>query len=114
MKTPFDVISEANSALSRSKWSLSVFRLPARLDAEQAATILGFNDHDISVLIAARLLKPLGNPSPNGPKHFATVQLQQFAQDPTWLHKATKVVADTWKVKNAKKKQVVAEPALTP
>ena len=38
-------------------------QLPARLTAEQAAWVLNCQRHDVPVLVAARLLKPLGNPS---------------------------------------------------
>ena len=40
--------------------------LPARLTVEQAAWVLNCQPHDLPVLIAARLVKPLGNPPPNG------------------------------------------------
>ncbi len=37
-------------------------QIPARLTAEQAAWVLNCQPYDIPVLVAARLLKPLGNP----------------------------------------------------
>ena len=46
-------------------------QLPARLTVEQAAWVLNCQTHDIPILVAARLLKPLGNPPPNGVKFFA-------------------------------------------
>ena len=39
---------------------LNVLRLPGRVDGRQAASILGFQPHDIPVLMAAKLLQPLG------------------------------------------------------
>jgi hypothetical protein len=39
-------------------------RLPARLTAEQTAWVLGCQPHDVPILMAARLLKPLGHPPP--------------------------------------------------
>ena len=39
-------------------------QLPARLTAEQAAWVLNCQPHDVPILVAARLLKPLGNPPP--------------------------------------------------
>ena len=42
--------------------------MPARLTAEQTAWVLNCGSHDIPPLIAARLLKPLGNPPANGIK----------------------------------------------
>lgn len=47
-------------------------RLPARLNVEQAAWVLNCQSHDIPVLVAARLLKPLGKPPAYGVKYFAT------------------------------------------
>ena len=40
-------------------------QLPARLTAEQAAWVINCQPHDVPILVAARLLKPLGNPPPN-------------------------------------------------
>ncbi len=53
----------------------------ARLNVEQTALFLNFQPHDIPVLVAARLLKPLGNPPPNGAKFFATVELIALSKD---------------------------------
>ena len=47
-------------------------RTHARLTAKQVSWVLQCQPSDIPTLIAARLLKPLGDPSPNGAKHFAT------------------------------------------
>ncbi len=49
--------------------------LPARLTIDETATILGFQPHDIPVLISRGLLKPLGHPPPNGQKFFAAVKV---------------------------------------
>ena len=73
---------------------------PARLDAEQAAWYLGFQPHDIPVLIAAGLLRPLGRPQHNAVKYFATVELSALRDDPKWLAKATDAVQSRWRRKN--------------
>ena len=57
-------------------------QLPARLTAEQAAWVLNCQVHDIPALVAARLLKPLGNPPANGIKFFATADLLEASQRP--------------------------------
>jgi hypothetical protein len=44
--------------------------LPARLTAEQAAWVLNGQSHDVPILVAARLLKLLGNPAQNAIKFF--------------------------------------------
>lgn len=78
--------------------------LPARLDVTQAAKLLGFAEHDLTILIAARKLFPLGDPAPNGPKWFATVDLLELAVDQKWLHQATKVITEHWRGKRRRKK----------
>jgi hypothetical protein len=78
-------------------------QLPARLTAEQAAWVLNCQAHDVPVLVAARLLKPLGNPQPNSVKYFATVEVMEQAKDRTWLAKMTNAVSQHWKQKNQHK-----------
>jgi hypothetical protein len=77
---------------------------PARLTAEQTAWVLNCQVHDVPVLIAARLLRPLGNPSPNGIKFFSTVEVLEFAKDRSWLAKVTNTVCGYWQKKNAQKR----------
>jgi hypothetical protein len=60
---------------------LNLRNLPARLTAEEAAWFLGFAPHAIPILVAAGLLKPLGQPAPNANKHFATATLCELKQD---------------------------------
>jgi len=76
---------------------------PARLTVEQAAWVLNCQAHDIPVLVAARLLRPLGSPSPNGTKFFATAELLEQSRDRAWLAKVTNAVSLHWKGKNARK-----------
>jgi hypothetical protein len=83
---------------------LGVRRLsPARVVAEEAAWLLGFAPHDIPVLISAKLLKPLGHPPANGPKYFATVELEELCRDAKWLAKASDAIVDYWQNKNSRK-----------
>ena len=77
--------------------------LPARLDVFETACFLGFKPHDIPVLTAAGLLKPLGNPIRNCVKHYATEMLQQFRRDEKWLGRASEVIRQHWHEKNARK-----------
>ncbi len=79
-------------------------QLPARLTAEQAAWVLNCQPHDVPVLVAARLLKPLGNPSPYNVKFFAASELLDQIQDRTWLAKVTNALNLHWQKKNAAKK----------
>lgn len=89
-------------------------RPPARLSAEQAAWALGCQAHDVPVLVNARLLKPLGNPSPNMVKSFATVEVLEHAQDPRWLAKMTNALSQHWQRKNAAKKTGLANGQAVP
>lgn len=81
-------------------------RLPARLTTGETSAILGFQEHDIAPLVAAKLLTPLGKPAPNAPKYFATVDIQAAAQDRDWLSQATRTLAKYWQGRNERKKQV--------
>lgn len=78
-------------------------RLPARLTTEQVAVILNCQVHDIPVLVAARLLKPLGNPPANGIKFFAAAKLLELSQDESWLSRATNAIHQHWHRKNRRK-----------
>jgi hypothetical protein len=83
---------------------LALPRLPGRLNSEQTAAILGFGDHDIAVLVAERLLKPLGNPAHNAVKYFASENVCALAHDEAWLNKATKATYSFWAAQNKKRR----------
>jgi len=78
--------------------------LPARMDVEQTAAILGFQEHDIAPLVKEGLLEPLGKPMPNARKYFARVQIMEIADNPAWLSKATKTIYQHWMGKNASRR----------
>ena len=79
-------------------------QLPARLTAEQAGWVLNCQPHDIPALISARLLKPLGNPSQNSTKYFATADVLEITKDRAWLVKVTNTICQHWQKQNARKK----------
>lgn len=79
-------------------------QLPARLTAEQAAWVLNCQPHDIPALVAARLLKPLGNPPANGIKFFCTAEIIEHSNDRSWLARCTITINQHWHKKNASKK----------
>jgi hypothetical protein len=81
---------------------LNLAHWPARLTSEEAGWALGFASHDIPILVKAKLLKPLGSPTPNAPKYFSAVDVEGLAKDTAWLSKATKKVSEHWKSKNQK------------
>ena len=75
-------------------WSLlDAIRLPARLNGEQAAVVLGFPSHDIPLLVRAGLLKPLGGGARNCVKYFAAIEIEEFSHDRKWLDRATRAVS---------------------
>ena len=80
-------------------------QLPARLTAEQAAWVLNCQPHDVPILVAARLLKPLGNPPPNSVKFFAANEVLEQAKDRTWLAKVTNTLNQHWQNRNAAKRK---------
>jgi hypothetical protein len=80
-------------------------QLPARLTAEQTAWVLNCQPHDVPILVAARLLKPLGNPPPNSVKYFAALEVIEQGKDRTWLAKVTNALNQHWQKKNAAKRQ---------
>ena len=82
---------------------LSLALLPARLNAEQAAILLGFAAHDIPTLANARLLRPLGQARQNTVKYYATVDLLRLREDAKWLAKATEAVSAHWVHKRSRR-----------
>jgi hypothetical protein len=77
--------------------------IPARLDAGQTAWFLGFEPHEIPMLVAAGLLKPLGHPARNSTKFFATEILEQLRRDEKWLARASDAISAYWQKRNARK-----------
>ena len=78
--------------------------LPARLDATQTAWYLGFQPHEVPILTAGNLLKPLGKPARNGMKFFATGMLEQLRGDEKWLARASDTITAYWRQRNARKR----------
>jgi hypothetical protein len=78
----------------KSSWQRRAFgrfigQLPARLTAEQASWVLNGQPADVPILVAARLLKPLGNPPPSSVKYFAASEPLEQVEDKSWLVKVT-------------------------
>ena len=84
-------------------------QLPARLTVEQTAWLLNCQTHDIPGLMAARLLKPLGNPPPNGTKFFATGDIVELTRDRVWLAKMSNAITNYWRTKNAGRRHRVPD-----
>ena len=74
------------------KRALDRERPPARLNGEQTADLLGFEKDDLALLTRAGLLAPLGNPTANAVKYFATVDVAAFSEDRDRLDHATAII----------------------
>jgi len=66
--------------------------------------VLNCQTHDVPVLVAARLLKPLGNPTPNSVKYFATGEVLEMGNDRVWLARLTNAISLHWRDRNLHKK----------
>jgi hypothetical protein len=86
---------------------LNCRRLPGRLNVHQVAAVLGFSPHDIPVLVARMLLKPLGKPVANSSKYFAARDTELLSLDPAWLSKASSTMMEHWQGKNGRSKAVL-------
>jgi hypothetical protein len=84
-------------------------RFPARLTAQQTAWVLNCQPHDVPILFAAKLLKPLGNPPVNGIKMVSADELLESAKDRSWLARVTNTIHQHWRRKNARKRQTEGE-----
>jgi hypothetical protein len=94
----------------QQKFLMLMGKLPARLTAEQAAWVLNCQPHDIPALVAAKLLKPLGNPPSNGIKFFSTADVLEASQDRIWLVRMSATIYQHWHRKNATKHLAVQPP----
>src|SRR5438874_4138545 len=97
------LVSKATRTFGDALNLLNCRRLPARLNSTEVAVLLGVQDHDVPILICAKLLVPLGKPAANAPKYFAAVEVLERALNPDWLTQATKVLATYWRRKNQRR-----------
>ena len=74
------------------KRALDRERPPARLNGEQTADLLGFEKDDLALLARAGLLLPLGNPTANAVKYYATIDVAAFSEDRDRLDQATAII----------------------
>jgi hypothetical protein len=82
---------------------LNLRHFPARMTIEEVAAFFRMSPHDIPILVANGLLKPLGEPIQSSVKYFATAVLQELALNVEWLHKATAALQGHWAMKNARR-----------
>jgi hypothetical protein len=65
---------------------------PARLEAGEAAELLGFHADDMPLLVREKLLTPLGNPANNKKKYFSLLDVEALGRDPERLAAATNAI----------------------
>jgi hypothetical protein len=82
---------------------LNLRHLPARMTIEEVAALFRMSPHDIPVLVANGLLKPLGDPVQSSVKYFARVVLEELSENVDWLHQATAAIQGHWAMKNARR-----------
>jgi len=104
------IAAKKTGSLQDAEALLNCRRLPGRLNTTETAVLLGFQEHDIPPLVAAKLLAPLGKPAPNSPKYFAAVDVVNAAQDRSWLSQATRTLSRHWSEKNSRKKTAPVAP----
>src|SRR5258708_5772353 len=90
---------------SQQEQFLNLKTLPARVRAEDAALLLGFSAHEIPILAAHGLIKPLGHPLPTGVKFFSVAMLEELRRDMKWLARASDCIVDYWKNVNQNRKK---------
>ncbi len=79
---------------------LQVFRLPARLTAQEAGALLGFHPDSVAYLAKSGLLKALGEIG-DVQLMFATVEIRRLCTDEKWLTKATNAIRHHHRHRNA-------------
>jgi len=67
--------------------------------------LLGFTEHNITVMISMKLLKPPGHPPLSGSKSFAMVQLQILRNDTRWLARAFDAIENHWRKNNSSRRE---------
>ena len=82
---------------------LNLRHLPARMTIEEVAAYFRMSPHDIPILVARGLLKPLGDPVQSSVKYFAKVVLDELYQNAEWLDQATSAIQGHWAMKNARR-----------
>jgi len=92
------------------RWLFVAIRLPAILEADEAAALLGVSPHSIPILIGGRHLKPLGKPSVKAIKKFSSQDILEHSADRKWQDQAIRMIEAYWLNQNSRKKQK-AKPA---
>jgi hypothetical protein len=85
-------------------------RLPARLNIEQVALLLGFQVYEILILVRLGKIKCVNYQSRNSRKYFHGRYILQLADDGDFVEKASKAVAKVVRDNNRKAASPLNEP----
>jgi hypothetical protein len=88
---------------------LNLKTFPARVRVEEAALLLGFSTHEIPILAAHGLIRPLGHPPLTGVKFFSVTLLEELRRDEKWLARASDCIVEYWRGVNKKRKPARGE-----
>lgn len=95
---------EKSVSLSPDKMAfLNSRQWPLIISAPQCAVILGVPQHTISILVSARILKPLGATNEGGKnkqRFFASSQVLALREDVATLSKIVNTLSRRWREKN--------------
>ena len=79
---------------------LNLRHLPAQLSASEASHLLGCAPHDVPVVVAKGLPKPLGYPTRNAVT-LHRVTLKELSNDAKWVFRIRAAINEFWRMKNA-------------
>lgn len=80
---------------------LNLRRLPASVDAEQTAILLGINEGSVAILVHKLFLKPLGkNLAANAPKWFSSATIEALARNPEEMSRMHHLISSYWRIRN--------------
>jgi len=75
-------------------------KAPARLTVEQLAKRFNCSVEGVYILTKKRLVKPLGNPPPNGTKYYARSYVERLEEDEAWLARMSDALVQYKRKKN--------------
>ncbi|MCI0535533.1 MAG: hypothetical protein L0Z50_09905 [Verrucomicrobiales bacterium] len=81
---------------------LNLKQIPARLTAQEVAWLLGFQPHDIPILLRLKLLKTRASPRANGIPCSPSLAIERLRSDPRWLARASDAIYEHWRKKNGR------------
>jgi hypothetical protein len=76
---------------------------------DEAAWLLGFSPTDVPILVAGKILRPLGKPASNGVRYFSRVDLERKAAEAAWLDRACEYLRKHWRDRNERNRPQTRE-----